>query len=215
MILKTKAAKVVLVLIALCLLFCAVFLLATDPETETTISTSSSESAVSTNSAAIAPPSNPINSLPAPPLPAASFDITGVYLDPVSLQSSAGQVIDIKVVANITDSGISGGEFQLTYDTSAFQAIKLTPGHLLGESPLIGVEQIDNEAGSVQYALARKGMTQITDSSGTLATVQLQILPSSQPGNYPMKLIYVKLTNEEFKETAGFEIRNGAVEISS
>jgi hypothetical protein len=129
-------------------------------------------------------------------------------------KASSGQEIAVIVEIHTTGQGISGSEIALEFDPLAFEVTGLAPGDLMGNGPLVGAEEIDNQNGIIHYALARKGITQITDSSGVLAIINLRITDSATGGTCNLTLKEINLTNERFEEINGLPVQNGVVEIA-
>ena len=170
MILQTRAAKVILSILALILFACAVFIAVTGWDGETT----TEEVTMSVSEPAVTPESTPENTLESivqePPIVSntQSVPIIGIYIEPFAIEVSRGQEITIDVMANLANTGISGCEFTFEFDPTILQVNDLTAGDLLGTDPLVGSESKDNQSGIIRYAIARKGLTQITDSVGVL-----------------------------------------------
>ena len=136
-----------------------------------------------------------------------------MHINPSPPKAGPGDEITVIVEAQIAGNGISGSEIMVEFDPSMCQVIGLEPGELLGDSPLVGAEEIDNQRGAIHYASARKGMTQPTDCMGSLATINFKVNDSSPNGTCNLTLKEVNLTNEQFGEISGFAIQNGVVEV--
>jgi hypothetical protein len=70
---------------------------------------------------------------------------------------TAGQEFEVSVVArNVT--GLFGGQFELSFDPAYLQGVEdsLLPGTDL-EPSVVGVKHINNDAGSILFAVSRKG----------------------------------------------------------
>jgi len=210
LILQTRAAKIILLIIAFVLLGCAVFLMLTDPEIETaTVTTSASESTVQTP-----PPPEQTNPATAHrETTETTPEITGISLAPGSQKVSTGQEINLAIQALVAGFGISGAELEVKFDPAVIQVISLSPGDLLGSSPIVAIEEINNSTGYVHYALARRGETQASDSAGTLVTLRCTIPNSAPIGNHDVTIKSAILTDEQFQETTSFSIQNGTVKI--
>ncbi len=215
MILQTRAAKVILSVLALILLGCAIFIAITgwDGEstieevtmsvTEPTVSTEPNHDNITVSSPEENAETNNVQSAP----------IAGVYIEPFSMEARRGQEVSVDVMANLDNSGISGSEFSLEFDPSVLQVSDLVAGDLLGDDPLVGSESKDNQSGVVHFAIARKGLTQVSDSIGVLASIEFRILDSAVSGPSSLVLNDVKLTNELFDEILGFQIQSGSVYV--
>lgn len=55
------------------------------------------------------------------------------------------------------------------------EATSLELGNFLGDSPLVGLNQIDNETGILRLAVARVGETKVPSRPGVLATVTFTV----------------------------------------
>jgi len=217
MILQTRAAKIILSLMAIVLLACAVFVGVTgwDGTTDTYVSTSASEGVSSTIPV---PPTTeeakpPLPQTPPVESPAPIVALTGVYIDPQNFEIRPGEEFSVNLIADLTGRGVSGCEVVLGFDPFVFQLIDVVSGDLLGADPLIGTKNIDNTAGKVRFAIARKGMTDITASTGVLSTFSLLVLNSAPSGSYDLTIGDLMLTDHDFKEMAGYEVHSGSIEV--
>ena len=136
-----------------------------------------------------------------------------VYIAPAHLEAKSGQEISFNVEARFTDHGISGSEIQLKFDPGMMHLIGLSTDGVMGSKPLIGLEEVDNHAGMLYYALARRGATQNMASTEVLANIKFKIADSAVSGSYALTLAKVKLTDEEFEELTGFDIQGASVNI--
>lgn len=202
---------------AMVLLACAVFVGVTgwDGTTDTLVSTSASEGVSSTPPVVPTPeevqpplPQTPPEAVPTPVVPS-----SGVYIDPQYTAIKPGEEISVNLVANLTGSGVSGCEVVLEFDPTVFQLIDVVSGNLLGADPLIGTKNIDNTAGKVRFAIARKGMTDVTDSTGVLSTFTILVFSTATSGSYDLTIGDLILTDHNFKEMAGYAVHSGSVEI--
>ncbi len=217
MILQTRAAKIILSLMAIVLLACAIFVGVTgwDGTTDTYVSTSASEGVSSTPSVVPTPEDVP------PPLPQTPSEestapvvaLTGIYIDPQYFEIKPGEEFSVNLIADLTGRGVSGCEVVLEFDSTVFQLTDVVSGDLLGTDPLIGTKNMDNTTGKVRYAIARKGMTDVTASTGVLSTFSLLVLNSAPSGSYDLTIGDLMLTDHDFKEMAGYEIHSGYIEV--
>lgn len=213
MILQTRGAKIILSLMAVILLACAVFVAVTgwDGSTDTYVSTSASEGATTPILPATEKVQPPLP--PTPPDPAPVVPISGVYIDPQHSETRSGEQVSVNLTAAFAGCGISGCEVVLEFDPAVFQLIDVVSGNLLGGDPLIGTKYIDNTAGKVRFAIARKGLTEMTDSNGILSTFSLQLVNSAGTGPHDLTIGDIILTDHDFKEMAGYETHSGSVEV--
>jgi len=215
LILQTRAAKVILSILAMVLFGCAVFIAITGWDSESTTEVTMSVTEPTSLPESI-PENNPVSLPEETPESnsAQSAPIAGVYIEPFSMQADRGQEISVDVMANLANSGISGCEFTLEFDPSILQVNDLVAGDLLGADPLVGSESKDNQSGFVRYAIARKGLTQVTDSVGMLASIKFYIMDSADNGPSSLILSDVKLTNEIFDEIPGLQIQSGSIYVA-
>lgn len=137
----------------------------------------------------------------------------GISLNPSSGQASPGQQMMVTVEANLAGYGIRGCEMELAFDPGALQLSKVEPGEMFGENPLVGIEEIDNEAGTLNYVLAMKGTDTVPSSAGVMAVLEFDVREPVQKGSCALTLTTVNLTDEGFKEISDFPIRSGTTQI--
>ncbi|MDO8578317.1 MAG: hypothetical protein Q7R50_03960 [Dehalococcoidales bacterium] len=85
-----------------------------------------------------------------------------------------------------------------------------TPGGVLGSKPLLGTLKIDNDRGTIIYALARVGETSPIGVKGVLANLEFRA-KSGATGTAKIDLTKVGLTNENFEEIMGVKYEGAAV----
>lgn len=161
------------------------------------------------------PPAHSPASKPAPSPPQAAEPTAPVYLMPLSIEASPGEEFEVEVRINLEEKGISAGEISLTFDGGAMEIASIEAGDLLGANPLVGLEEIDNQAGTAKYALARMGATSVPTPPGVLAMLTLKVLDSAKSGTYELGLSKVGLSDENFEDIAGLEFQGTQVKISS
>jgi hypothetical protein len=137
-----------------------------------------------------------------------------VYLEPPSLNVQRGQELSINITAEPSGWGVSGCEVNLTFNSSVLQGVNIEVGEFLGSSPLIGLEDIDNEAGVVRLVMARLGMTTAPSPPGVLATVNFTVSDSAESGTYELKLTKVGLANQDFEDVTDFAVRRTVLTVS-
>lgn len=235
MILQTKAAKVILSLLAVWLMGCAVYIGVTGwTGEETSVGTSAGESTTAPKESphlpsAEVPLAVEVSSTPAatptpspaepPPTPAqppeeeTTLPTNGVYIEPATLEASPGQDIRVTIMASVTDQGVSGCELVLSFSPSVFEITGLASGDLLGTGPIIGAEETDNDNGTVHYALARKGQTEIDDSRGAIAVVNLRVRGSAPSGVYELGIAQLELTNQEFRDIPTIDAKGAWIQV--
>ncbi|GEM_PF-1308407 len=226
MVLQTRAAKIILLLLAAWLMGCAIVVAITgwDGGSSPRIGASASSPTVPSSSPAQSPSPSPeptpqggsilegAKVIPTPeewsPTP-----IDAVYLSPRFQGAQPGEEITFEVRVNLTDVGISGAEFEVVFPSEALRAKSLRPGDLLGANPLIAADNVDNSQGSLHYASARKGATAAGAVSGVLATLTFEVPGTAASGTYSLTLRNVTLTDDRFEGIGGLDIRGGVVEV--
>lgn len=225
MILQTRAAKIILLLLAAWLMGCAIVVAFTgwDGKSSPRIGTSaSSPTAQPAPSVSGEPPPaetpqtanipEELKPVPTPELwspPPAD----AVYVSPRFQGARPGQEITFQVMANLMDRGISGAEFEVIFRGEVLQARSLRPGDLLGANPLIAADSVDNDAGILHYASARKGTTTAAASEGVLVDITFDVPSTAASGTYPLVLRDVILTDERFESISGLEILGATFEV--
>jgi len=214
LILQSKTGRLALLFLVFCLLCCMLYVILTGWE----IPTDEVSTAISASD--LTPDSTPdqlqpsVTEATSETSPASQTQEKGIRVITSPQAASSGQEIAVIVEVSATGQGVSGGEIIMQFDPSVFQATGLTPGDLLGTSPLIGAEEIDNQNGIISYALARKGTTQVTDSTGSLAVITFKVSDTGSGGTHDLTLKEINLTNERFEEINGLPVQNGIVEIA-
>ena len=150
-----------------------------------------------------------------PPSTPLAIPEEGVYLNPTSIEANPGDELTIHIEVKPSGWGVSGGEINVVFDPNVLQAVAVEPGGFLGSSPIVGLEQLDNQAGEVRLALARVGETEVPSPSGVLATVAFKVLDSADSGIYEIELTVVGLADENFQDISGFAVQGAAIQISS
>ena len=148
-----------------------------------------------------------------------SIPAEDVYINPPFQEVEPGQEVTVTVEVKPQGCGISGGEIQLSFDSTALMAVDLEAGNLLGVSPLVGLEEIDNETGVLKHSLARVGVAPLPTSPGVLSVIKFKVLETAKAGSYQLNLSQVSLTDEEFKyladvKTQGASVKVGAEEVA-
>lgn len=95
--------------------------------------------------------------------------------------------------------GITGAELKMSFDQDIFEASAIVPGVLLGDFPLVALNEIDNARGEAIIALARLGATDAPTETGVMVTVIFQVKPTASPGNGSLEITSLALANQEFE----------------
>lgn len=133
-----------------------------------------------------------------------------VWIEPSSQEVKVGQEFTATVYVDPGGCGVSGGEINLNFGADAMEIADVEPGGLLGSDPLVGVKQIDNEAGKIRYALARSGPTTPPTPPGDFATVRFNV---KAEGTCQLTLSRVGLADESFEDVSGIMLEHGSVSV--
>ncbi len=133
-----------------------------------------------------------------------------VYLNPKSQHAKVNSEFTVNLEVVPTRWGISAAEIQLSFDPQSLEALEVRPGGLLGSNPLIGMEKLDNQVGTVTYALARAGTTKPPGDRGTLATFRFKV-SGDAIGSLKINIRRISLADEKFEEITGLATQGAMV----
>ena len=136
-----------------------------------------------------------------------------VSLIPSLEEGRPGEHFEVGVQIEPGDQGVSAVEINLAFEPQAIQVVDVRPGALLGERPLPGMLEIDNEVGSLNYSLARVGETIAPTPDAVFAVIMFQILEPANPGNYELDLINIGLADENFNDTKGIQLKDASIRV--
>jgi len=125
-----------------------------------------------------------------------------------------GEQFEIKVWVEPVERGVSAGEISVSFDPEAMQTVNIEPGELLGEDPLLGISNIDNDFGTIRYSLARIGETKAPTQAAAFAVISFQVLESAPTGDYQLTLTAIGLANEDFEDITGVKVEGASIKIS-
>ena len=97
-----------------------------------------------------------------------------VSIEPASTKVCPGDAFSVNVTVDPAGKGVSAAYVKLAFDASVVECEDVSPGNLLGDSPL-EKKVIDNESGMVWYALARIGDTPVPTEKGTFAVLSFRV----------------------------------------
>lgn len=137
-----------------------------------------------------------------------------VSIEPSSTSTRRGQSFTISIYVDVTGYGISGGEVVLSFNANVMKVVEVKPGTLFGADTIQGIKEIDNEAGTLTYALARIGEIPVPTPSGDFAIIEFEVSSNAERGNYEIKILKVGLADENFQDILGIETRGGTVAIT-
>lgn len=137
----------------------------------------------------------------------------GVYLNPAFIELQPGQTFSLKVEVKPSGWGASGGEVNLAFNPAVLQAVSIEPGDFFGPNPIVGLERVDNQEGTIRLALARVGQTAVPSSAGALATVDFRVLDSVTSGTYDIELD-AGLADQDFQDITGFTTQGATISVN-
>ena len=149
------------------------------------------------------------------PTPTPTSGVTLVWIAPSPVGAQPGEEFDIRLEVDSDGKGISAGEISLSFNSEVMEVIGAEPGDLLGPDPLEGIRRIDNERGTVRYALGRVGVTHPSTEPGTFAILTFRIPDGAKTGNYSIDIISVGLADEKFEDISPIQIKGGQVSVTS
>jgi hypothetical protein len=126
-----------------------------------------------------------------------------------------GEQFEVEVQVKPGKQGLSAVEINLSFEPEVMQVIDIKPGELLGDGPLPGILNIDSEAGTVSYSLARIGATEAPTPAATFAIITFQILNSAQGGDYELTLTGVGAANENFEDIKDIRVKGASVRVKT
>lgn len=132
-----------------------------------------------------------------------------------SQEVKPGEQFEVKVQVEPGKQGVSAVEIKLSFEPQAMQVVEVKSGALLGDRPLPGILNVDNEAGTVSYSLARIGTTEVPTPAATFAVITFQVLNSAQPGDYELSFSSVGLANEKFEGIEDIRVKGASVKVGS
>lgn len=134
-------------------------------------------------------------------------------LIPSPEEAKPGEQFEVQVKIEPGNQGVSAVEIHLVFDAKAMQVMDIRSGELLGERPLPGILEIDNEAGILSYSLARIGETTPPTPAATFATITFLILESAKAGDYELSCTGVGLANENFEDIPSIKVKRASVKV--
>lgn len=138
-----------------------------------------------------------------------------VALSPSPEKVKPGEQFKVEVRVEPGKQGVSAGEINLSFDSQVMQVVEVKPGELLGERPLPGILNIDNEAGTLNYSLARIGETTAPTPASAFAIVTFQVLEAAKAGDYELTFSGVGLANENFEDIPGVRVKGASIKIKT
>ena len=137
----------------------------------------------------------------------------GLYINPPWQEAEPGQEVTINVEMRPVDRGVSAGEINLGFDASALEVTGIEPGDFFGSNPLVGLNEMDNEAGTLGYSLARVGATSVPSLPGILMIIEFRVLEDADSGTYELTLTKVGLADENFEDLTDIEVQGASIKV--
>jgi len=123
-----------------------------------------------------------------------------VSLKPSKQVLKPNDTLYIDVYIDPDGYGISSGEIDLKYNSTAFKISNISPGDLLGNNPIEGIYIIDESNGTLRYSLARVGETTAPTKPGIFAHITFIPERYFNKRPYNFNLTFVGLADNNFNE---------------
>ncbi len=138
-----------------------------------------------------------------------------VQVLPESVTVKAGDELMVEVRVDPDGRGVSGGELNFAFDPQGLTLVKVEAGNLFGPDPLVGIELVDNVAGTLTYALARRGSTTSPTPTSIFAELTFQVSETAAGESYILSVANLGLADEDFQDIAGVNLASAAVNVQS
>jgi hypothetical protein len=148
-------------------------------------------------------------------LPALADPAPSASVSPASQTVDPGNTFSIDIFVNTDNKGVSAGQFFFAFDANVMQVDSVTAGNLFGASPNAVGPFIDNVNGTLELALARKGLTTPPTPNGTFATIMFTVNVDASEGTYALDITNLLLSDENFASIAGIVTNDGNVTVTS
>ena len=116
--------------------------------------------------------------LPAPTY--ASDSDTTIRVVPARVDVSAGEEFSVEIVIDPDGVEVYSGQYTLGFDPEILEALSQVEGDLLNEAGTVNTievtNNIDNEAGKLEYGLTRMGVTTGVTTTGTLSQITFRVI---------------------------------------
>ena len=137
-----------------------------------------------------------------------------VTIDPASTTGlSPGGTFSINIHVDPDGNGVSGGQIDLSFDTSVLEVTDLTAGNILGAPIIDPGSKYDNTAGTVETIYARIGATTPPTEAGTWATVTFQVKTGAADSTTTIAITSAGLADESFADIPSIIITGGTATI--
>ena len=132
------------------------------------------------------------------PVQAVQAQPVKVYFSPSTVEVNPDETFTVELMVDPGGLGVSAGEFIISYDAKALEAVSVEIGKFFGDEPLTALEAVKPEKGIIHYAIARKGETVKPTPEGVALTVKFKVKSQAQPKTYTISLKKVDLVDEAF-----------------
>ncbi|RLF12631.1 MAG: hypothetical protein DRJ69_00770, partial [Thermoprotei archaeon] len=137
-----------------------------------------------------------------------------VGFDPSVVEVQAGGSFTASLFVDPQGRGISACEIKVAYDPGVFKLVKVKLGSLLGEEPVVGVEDVETP-GVVFYAVARRGTTSPPTPKDVLLTLSIEVYSEAPSGSYVIEVESATLVDENFQVVDDVQLGYLVVNVSS
>ena len=139
-----------------------------------------------------------------------------VTIDPASTTGlSLGDTFSINIHVDPDGNGVSGGQIDLSFDTSVLEVTDLTAGNILGAPIIDPGSKYDNTAGTVEAIYARIGATTPPTEAGTWATVTFQVKTGAADSTTTIAITSAGLADESFADMPGIITTDGTATVGA
>ena len=147
-------------------------------------------------------------------LPALASPSPVVSVSPASQTVGPGDSFSIDIIVDPDGEWLSAGQLYFAFDASAMQVDSVTAGDLFGANYNVVGPFIDNVAGTVEYTIARQGLTTEPTPTGTFATIAMTMDGDAPQGaSYTLDITDMGLSDENFAAIPGIVINDGSVSV--
>ena len=137
--------------------------------------------------------------LPAPI--SASDSGTTIQVVPARVDVSAGEEFSVEIVIDPAGVEVYSGQYTMRFDPEILEALSQEEGDLLNEAGTVNTievtNNIDNEAGKLEYGLTRMGVTTGVTTTGTLSRVAFRVIGGDRGSNLELTDVVVGDTTAE------------------
>jgi hypothetical protein len=136
---------------------------------------------------------------------------------PKNAEAGAGEIFIVSVDVNPNDNSLYGAQFELSFDPTILEAIKIDKGQLLGQDGAQTInpiqKPINNSIGKVEYAESRIGTQTGVKTPGKLAIITFKVKDDAKLGsNQSFSLLNIILTDSDVKPLFA-DINNGDLKV--